>query len=124
MNHTSGLPRYVFAKKFLDDVKQNPLKSRSPRECLGVILDAKPTHAVGEEWGYSDTNYLLLGLIIEKVTGRSFYEETQQRLLDPLKLKRTLPTAQAELPGLTQGYIGKNNPFGLPKKTVVNSPTL
>lgn len=120
MNHTSGLPRYVFASTFLEDVKKNPLKARSPRECLSVILDADPNHAVGEGWGYSDTNYMLLGLIIEKVTGNSYYDEAQRRLMDPLKLKRTVRTTQAKLPGLTQGYIGENNPFGLPKKTVAN----
>lgn len=96
------------------------MKSHSPRECISVILDTEPKHKVGEGWGYSDTNYMVLGLIIEKVTGNSFYDETQRRLLQPLKLKKTVPTTQARLPGLMQGYIGKNNPFGLPTKTVEN----
>jgi D-alanyl-D-alanine carboxypeptidase len=120
MNHTSGLPRYVFSRTFLTDIKQTPQKSHTPRECISVILDDKPKHAVGEGWGYSDTNYMVLGLIIEKVTGNSFYDEAQRRLLDPLKLTQTIPTTQAKLPGLMQGYIGKSNPFGLPKKTVAN----
>ena len=120
MNHTSGLPRYVFAKDFLTSVKQSPLKSRSPRECIAVILDAKPKHKVAEGWGYSDTNYILLGLIIEKLTTNSFYSEAKRRLLDPLKLNETVPTTQAHLPGLIQGYIGQSNPFGLPPKTVDN----
>ena len=120
MNHTSGLPRYVFAKNFLTAVREAPLKSHSPRESIAVILDTKPKHDVGEGWGYSDTNYLLLGLIIEKVAGSSFYDEAQRRLLGPLKLDRTIPTIQSELPGLTQGYVGRSNPFGLPRKTVKN----
>lgn len=118
MNHTSGLPRYVFARAFLTDVREDPTKTHSPRECLAVILDAKPKHEVGAGWGYSDTNYIVLGLIIEKVTGNTFYDEAKRRLLDPLKLDQTIPTTQAKLPGLTQGYIGKSNPFGLPPKVV------
>ena len=120
MNHTSGLPRYVFSRKFLTEIKESPMMSHSPRECISVILDAAPKHDVGEGWGYSDTNYMILGLIIEKVTGNSFYDEAQRRLLKPLKLRKTIPTTQAKLPGLMQGYIGKSNPFGLPKKTVDN----
>lgn len=120
MNHTSGLPRYVFANEFLTSVKETPTKARSPRECLAIILDDNPKHAVGEGWGYSDTNYLLLGLIIEKITGSSFYEESDRRIMRPLKLKQTVPTTQARLPGLIPGYIGQSNPFGLPRKTVEN----
>jgi D-alanyl-D-alanine carboxypeptidase len=118
MNHTSGLPRYVFSKQFLADVRENPLKSRSPRECISVVLDMKPKHDVGNGWGYSDTNYLLLGIIIEKITGNSFYDEAQHRLLTPLGLKTTIPTTQARLPGLVQGYAGQPNPFGVPEKTI------
>ena len=120
MNHTSGIPRYVFAQSFLADIKQSPQKSHSPRECISVILNTKPKHEVGEGWGYSDTNYLILGLIIEKVSGNSYYDEAKRRLLDPLELQQTIPTTQAMLPGLMQGYIGKSNPFGLPPKTVEN----
>lgn len=118
MNHTSGIPRYVFNREFLSDVSENPLKARTPRECVSVILDAKPIHDVGDGWGYSDTNYLLLGLIIEKITGNSFYDEAQERLLNPLRLESTIPTTQAKLPGLVQGHAGQPNPFGVPEKTV------
>lgn len=120
MNHTSGLPRYVFAKKFLDSVKRNPGKSRSPRENLSVVLNAKPVHPVADGWGYSDTNYIVLGLIIEKVTGNAFYDEVNKRLLQPFKLTHTIATTQAKLPGLVPGHIGDNNPFGLPKVTVTD----
>lgn len=118
MNHTSGIPRYVFSRKFLSDLQENPQKQRSPRECVATILDAKPVHEVGEGWGYSDTNYLMLGMIIEKVTGNSFYEESHRRLLKPLRLEHTQPTTQAKLPGLIQGHAGQPNPFGIPEKTV------
>jgi D-alanyl-D-alanine carboxypeptidase len=118
MNHTSGLPRYIFQEAFLEDLKTLPLKLRTPRESVSVLLDAEPLHAVGAGWAYSDTNYMLLGMIIEKAAGKPFYDLARDRLLGPLKLDHTRPSAQAKLPGLTQGYIGDQNPFGLPQKTV------
>lgn len=120
MNHTSGLPRYVFAEAFLNEVKTNPMRTWTPLECLTVIFDMPANHPVGKGWGYSDTNYILLGMIMEKVTGDTFYNLTKNRLLLPLNLQKTYPSTQRELPGLVTGYIGENNFFGLPKKTVEN----
>ena len=49
----------------------------------------------GSQERYSNTNYIALGLVIEKVTGRSYAEELEQRVLDPLGLSRTeLPTTR------------------------------
>lgn len=120
MNHTSGLPRYIFQESFLKEIKSNPYRTWTPQECLSVLLDLPPVHPVGEGWGYSDTNYQLLGLIIEKVTGDTFYRQAQKRLLDPFQLRHTYPSTQRALPGLVQGYVGDNNFFDLPKKTVEN----
>lgn len=120
LNHTSGLPRYIFQEAFLNAVKADPLRNWAPQECLAVLLDLPPAHPVGKGWGYSDTNYLLLGLIIEKLTGDSFYNQAQTRLLSPFNLRHTYPSTQRALPGLVQAYIGEDNFFGLPKKTVDN----
>lgn len=120
LNHTSGLPRYIFQDSFLKEVKANPMRSWTPRECLAVLFGLPALHAVGQGWGYSDTNYLLLGLIIEKITGDTFYHQAQTRLLGPFNLRHTYPSTQRALPGLVQGYIGEDNFFGLPKKTVEN----
>ncbi len=118
LNHTSGLPRYIFQSEFLNDLKSNGLKSRKPVECLSVLRKKTATHEVGQGWSYSDSNYLVLGLVIEKVTGKSFYENVAERILKPLKLTNTIPATQPKLEGLSQGYIGRMNPFGMPDKTV------
>ena len=118
MNHTSGLPRYVFHPDFLDSVKKDPQRNWTPRECVSLILDSQPLHQTGKRWAYSDTNYLLLGMILEKVTAQTFYDLAQQRLLTPLNLRSTLPTTQAELPSLCQGHIGAQDVFGLPQQTI------
>lgn len=121
LNHTSGLPRYIFQPAFLKDLTKNPLAPRSPQECLSFLRNTQPRHVVGKGWFYSDSNYLLLGLIIERVTRQSFYENVSNRILRPLQLTDTIPATQPKIDGLIQGHIGRVNPFGLPAKTVSDS---
>lgn len=118
LNHTSGLPRYVFAPDFIDAIEKDPMRSWTPAECLAIIAGEAPKHPVGGGWGYSDTNYILLGIIIEKVTGSTYYAQLEKRIISPYHLRSTYPSTQRELPGLTQGYIGENNFFKLPNKVV------
>ena len=120
MNHTSGLPRHIFQPAFLEEIKRNPMRTWTPQECLSVLHGISAIHPVGKGWGYSDSNYLLLGLIIEKTTGDTFYNQAKMRLLEPFLFRHTYPSTQRKLPGLVQGYIGENNFFNLPEKTVEN----
>ena len=48
-------------------------------------------------------NYIVLGMIIEKVTGRKFYDEANRRLLKPLKLSDTIPTGRTKIKGCGPG---------------------
>ncbi len=113
MNHTSGLVRYEFKDQFTKDLTANPEKIWKPAELVAYLLDEKPPFEAGKGWDYSDTNYIVLGMIIEKVTGRKFYDEASRRLLEPLKLTGTIPQDGLRLKGVVQGYAGPNNPFGL-----------
>jgi D-alanyl-D-alanine carboxypeptidase len=112
MNHTSGLVRYEFKEQFTKDLTANPEKVWKPAELLAYLFDKKAPFEAGKGWDYSDTNYIVLGMIIEKVTGRKFYEEANKRLLKPLKLTNTIPQDGPRLKGVVQGYAGPNNPFG------------
>lgn len=112
MNHTSGLVRYEFKEQFTKDLTANPDKVWKPAELLAYLFDEKAPFEAGKSWDYSDTNYIVLGMIIEKVTGRKFYDEAEKRILKPLKFKKTFPQDRRELKGLIQGYAGANNPFG------------
>ncbi len=118
MNHTSGLPRYIFQESFLAEIKRKPMRGFTPEERLSFVFGMTAAHEVGKGWGYSDTNYILLGMVMEKAAGKMVYELVQERILDPFLLRNTYPSTQRELPGLTQGYIGENNFFDLPKKTI------
>ncbi|MBK6749547.1 MAG: beta-lactamase family protein [Acidobacteria bacterium] len=112
LNHTSGLVRYEFKDQFTKDLTANPEKIWKPQELLAYLLDEKPPFEAGKGWDYSDTNYIVLGMIIERVTGRKFYDEAGRRLLKPLKLTNTIPQDRIKLKGVIQGYAGANNPFG------------
>ena len=112
MNHTSGLVRYEFKDQFTKDLTASPEKLWKPAELVAYLLDEKPPFEAGKGWDYSDTNYIILGMIIEKVTGKKFYDEANRRLLKPLKLTDTIPQDGPRLKGVVQGYAGPNNPFG------------
>ena len=112
MNHTSGLIRYEFKDQFTKDLTANPDKVWKPEDLLAYLFDEKPPFEAGKGWDYSDTNYIVLGMIIEKVTGKKYYTEATNRILKPLKLKNTKPQDKRELKGLIQGYAGADNPFG------------
>lgn len=120
MNHTSGLVRYEFKEQFTKDLTANPEKVWKPAELVAYLLDEKPPFEAGKGWDYSDTNYIVLGMIIEKVTGRKFYDEADRRVLRPLKLTDTIPQDGPRLKGVVQGYAGPNNPFGGTDGMIVN----
>jgi D-alanyl-D-alanine carboxypeptidase len=112
MNHTSGLVRYEFKDTFTKDLTASPDKVWKPAELISYLLDEKPPFEAGKGWDYSDTNYIVLGMIIEKVTGKKFYDEANKRIVKPLKLENTIPQDSPRINGLVQGYAGANNPFG------------
>lgn len=118
MNHTSGVMRYEFKEKFTRDLTNNPAKWWKPEELLSYILGEQGAFKAGEGWDYSDTNYILLGMIIEKVTGAKYYQLLQKTILQPLRLTNTLPSDKRNLEGLAQGYAGAENEFGGKDKVI------
>jgi len=120
MNHTSGLVRYEFKKEFTDFLTANPYKVWRPEERLAYLFDEKPPFEAGKGWDYSDTNYIVLGMIMERVTGKKFYDEAYKRFVKKFKLNDTIAQDGPELKGVVQGYAGANNPFGGKDKMIEN----
>ena len=112
LEHRTGLERYEFSGEFTAALSADPDRVWKPAELLGFVLDHEPKFAAGSAFAYSDTNFILLGMIVERVTGKSLYAEVQRRLLDPLELEATRPQDGRTLPGLANGYAGPSNPFG------------
>lgn len=120
MNHTSGIPEHVLEKEFDSALQKSPDKVWAPEELIAYILDRKPLFAAGQGWSYADTNYILVGMIIEKITRKSFYSELDRRILKPLKLTRTSPSDRRVLAGLIPGYSRANSPFGYEGRMVID----
>ncbi len=120
MNHTSGLVRYEFKKEFTDFLTANPYKVWTPEDRLAYLFGEKPPFEAGKGWEYSDTNYIVLGMIIEKLTGKEFYREARRRFIDRFKLTNTIPQEGPVMKGVVQGYAGPNNPFGGKDKMIEN----
>jgi D-alanyl-D-alanine carboxypeptidase len=119
MTHTSGLVRYEMNPKFTADLRAQPDKAWQPEEEIAYLLDAKPPFAAGQGWDYADTNYTVLGVIMESITRRALYDEIQKRFLGPLKLTRIVPSTSRRIPGLIPGYAGPRDPLGLPDEVMV-----
>lgn len=120
MNHTSGVMRYEFKEKFTADLTNEPDKIWKPEELINYVLDEPAPFKAREGWDYSDTNFILLGMIIEKVTGKKYYDLLKQTILQPLQLLNTFPSEKRSLKGLSQGYAGAENEFGKKDKVIGN----
>jgi D-alanyl-D-alanine carboxypeptidase len=113
MNHTSGIPEHVLDPAFIAAVRSEPDKKWSPRELIAYALGKEPHFPAGEGWSYADTNYIVLGIIIERVTGNDLYDLVNRRLLEPQRLAMTTPSQSRIIAGLIPGHSGKGSPFGI-----------
>ncbi|MEQ6124896.1 serine hydrolase domain-containing protein [Pseudotenacibaculum sp. MALMAid0570] len=111
MRHQTGIPRYVFSPDFQKDVLKDANKVWKPEELLSYIFDAKPEFEVGTNFAYSDTNYIILCMLIEKITGNSIYDEVQKRVLNKAGLKNVVPQTKRSYHNIAQGYNAENDPF-------------
>jgi D-alanyl-D-alanine carboxypeptidase len=68
LNHTSGIYDYIDEPHWWNQVMKNPDKIFEPKELLAISYKHKPYFVAHGGWHYSNTNYILLGLIIEKIT--------------------------------------------------------
>ncbi|WP_405768649.1 serine hydrolase domain-containing protein [Streptomyces sp. NBC_01538] len=94
----SGLFPYTSDPDFVHDLLSNPQRSFTPREVLAYGFKHKNTFAPGKEFQYSNTNLVLLGLVIEKVTGQRLADFIDTRVLRPAHLRHTLFPQGAEFP--------------------------
>jgi len=119
LHHTAGLPDHVHLPEFQRGWTRLMAGDGDfdPERLMDFVAGREPLFEAGAGWAYSDTGYVLLGIVIEKVTGRAWHEAVRTRLLDPLGLGRTVPSDRPALPGLAVSYIAPDNPFGLPERT-------
>src|SRR5262249_23663221 len=107
LNHTSGLYNYIDDNGFRARLLNDPGYSWTPAELVAIATAHGPVFAPGTTWLYSNTNYILLGMIVEAVTGTTIEQQLRERLFAPLGLTSTSFPMTVQMPGsYAHGYAG------------------
>lgn len=108
LNHTSGIPEYL-NDHFLLALTGEREKNWKKEEALSFAFDLDALFAPGSSWRFSNTNYLLAGLVLDAISGRDHYLEIRDRVLSPLGLSNTYDWSKQRRKGeLARGYVGKD----------------
>ncbi|WP_051837171.1 serine hydrolase domain-containing protein [Streptomyces sp. NRRL WC-3742] len=126
LGHTSGL------YDFTDELRRRPDPIRStrtatytPLELVAMSTAHGPLFEPGTSWSYSNTNYTVLGLMVERLTGRPLGEEISRRIVRPLHLTNTYFATTAELTGPhLNGYEWLDGPNAAPTDLTVFNPAI
>jgi len=134
LQQTSGLPEYA------DEVAADAFGVQhvyiSARDMLDIALSRPAVFAPGAEWGYSNTNYIVLGLLVERVTERALWEQIDDRIVTPLNLQHTYlpgpgerelrgehpPAFHADEPGRLREITDMDPSFGWSAGAMVSTP--
>jgi D-alanyl-D-alanine carboxypeptidase len=103
LQHTSGLYDYTADFPELASTagfQADRFTTYTPAQLVAIAMRHKPDFAPGTSWEYSNTNYILAGMIISKVTGHTWEQEVNERIIQPLGLRRTItPGTYSYIPG-------------------------
>ena len=94
---TSGYADYVTSKQFVKAFAANQYRQWSQMSLVRIGTGLRPVFAPGTNWAFSDTNFVLLGLILEKITGKPLVVALRQRILNPLGLSQTTLPSNANM---------------------------
>ncbi|MBF0466513.1 MAG: beta-lactamase family protein [Nitrospirae bacterium] len=107
LNHTSGIHTYTdFTDSIFIAAYSDPYRIFTSSEVMSVINSHSPDFTVGTNWEYSNSNYYLLGLIIEAASGDTYENQVQKRILTPLGMTST------EVPFAGNPYISGSYAHG------------
>ncbi|MBO2447728.1 beta-lactamase family protein [Actinomadura barringtoniae] len=99
LNHTSGIFNYTNDQQMLDKLTgpaylKHRFDAYQPEQLVQVAMTHAPDFAPGTSWAYSNTNYILAGMIARKVSGRPLADEVTRRIIVPLGLTSTYVAGQ------------------------------
>jgi D-alanyl-D-alanine carboxypeptidase len=90
LNHTSGLCDFAVGKAWAREIRSDPGKFRQPEDTLNwALAHGEPVAAPGVKYNYSDTGYVMLGLLIEKLTGEKWGDLCRNKIFAPLEMAET-----------------------------------
>ena len=106
LQHTSGLPEYTDTTPGRSDIFQVKDHYAQPRDLLDTALGKPAAFEPGTQWAYTNTNYIVLGMLIERVSQRPVGEQIDQRIIKRLGLSHTY------FPGNGEKKIRGSHPQG------------
>jgi D-alanyl-D-alanine carboxypeptidase len=108
LNHSSGLAEYCSNPSDVTLCSPSPAQMArrwTPGQLVAIGVEAPPTFPPGQGWSYTNTGYVLLGMIIERATGRTLGAEYKRRIFRPLGLDQTsFPTSTSIPRPFSRGY--------------------
>jgi D-alanyl-D-alanine carboxypeptidase len=121
LNMTAGIYNYIYDPVIAVDYDRDPLLPFMPEQAVAIVrAHGEADFAPGTRTLYSDTNYILLGLILEQVTARTVAAEITERIIVPLGLTQTSFAATPEMPEpYAHGYAAER--AGVPLRDVTRS---
>jgi D-alanyl-D-alanine carboxypeptidase len=106
LNHTSGVPDFGRTEGYKKRVLADRQRRWSADDVLDLVRSARRDFAPGTDFSYSNTGYVLLGRVVEEVTGSTWAVEVRRRILDPLRLRHTYISGVEPVPGgVVPGYF-------------------
>lgn len=123
---TSGLFDYTYDPTLIKMADANPQRNYSPEQLLRLGFRHKPYFPPGKGWRYSNTNTVLLGLILERMTAKTIADQYRTRIWQPLHMEATsFPSNGTIPPPHTRGYYfgtfdDPKVPPGTPPRDVTN----
>ena len=103
LNHTSGIQSYTEIPGAMDDAGSN--RPHSTAQLIALFRDVPSLSQPGQSWAYNNSGYVLLGAIIESVTGRNWHEAVAERITHPLGLRSIAYGVTGESdPNMARGY--------------------
>jgi D-alanyl-D-alanine carboxypeptidase len=108
--HTSGLPDSGRIPELIDALRAHPQANWTTSEILNLVADREREFEPGGSYGYSNTNYLVLGMVIEQLTGVPWWREVRARILDPVSMSSSYVAGYEDPIGtLSPGYFDLDN---------------
>lgn len=106
LQHSSGIYNYIQNLKFQTASLNDLIREWKPQDLLAYSYNQKAYFKPGEDVRYSNTGYILLGLLIEKIEGKPFYKVFEEKIFTPLNLNHTQFAAENPVPkGIARGYV-------------------
>lgn len=106
LQHSSGIPNYISSAQFQTASLNDLIRVWHPEDLLAYAYDKPADFAPGTDVRYSNTPYILLGMLIEHIEGKPFYQVFEEKLFAPLDLSTMRFAAEDNVPdGIVRGYV-------------------